>query len=55
MAGFQQTNDPLTAALHGSVSASLTIEGSGPFYALNVMPGLAAARLHWLKDAVREI
>ena len=55
LAGFQQTNDPLLATLHGSVSASLTIEGSGPFYALGVMPGLAKARLHSLKEAVREI
>jgi sugar/nucleoside kinase (ribokinase family) len=55
LAGFQQTNDPLLAVLHGSVSASLTIEGSGPFYALGVLPGLAKARLHWLKEATREI
>ena len=55
LAGFQQTSDPLLAALHGNVSASLTIEGSGPFYALDVMPGLATARLHSLKEAVREI
>ncbi len=55
LAGFQQTNDPLMAALHGSVSASLTIEGSGPFYALDVLPGLAKARLRWLQEAAREI
>jgi sugar/nucleoside kinase (ribokinase family) len=55
LAGFQQTNDPLLAAFHGNVSASLTIEGSGPFYALGVLPGLATARLHWLKEAAREI
>jgi sugar/nucleoside kinase (ribokinase family) len=55
LAGFQQTDDPLMATLHGNVSASLTIEGSGPFYALGVLPGLAKARLHSLKEAVREI
>jgi sugar/nucleoside kinase (ribokinase family) len=55
LAGFQQTNDPLLAVLYGSVSASLTIEGSGPFYALGVMPGLAKARLHSLKEAAREV
>jgi hypothetical protein len=55
LAGFQTTNDPLMAAFHGSVSASLTIEGSGPFYALEVLPGLASARLHWLKEAAREM
>jgi sugar/nucleoside kinase (ribokinase family) len=55
LAGFQKTNDPLMAALYGSVSASLKIEGSGPFYALGVMPGLAKARLHSLKETAREI
>lgn len=55
LAGFEQTNDPLLAVLHGNVSASLTIEGSGPFYALGVMPGLAAARLHSIRESVREI
>ncbi len=55
LAGFQKTNDPLLAALHGSVSASLKIEGSGPFYELDVMPGLAEARLYALKEMVRQI
>jgi hypothetical protein len=55
LAGFQKTNDPLMAALYGSVSASLKIEGSGPFYPLDVLPGLAAARLHSLKEMAREI
>jgi sugar/nucleoside kinase (ribokinase family) len=55
LAGFQQTNDPLMAALHGNVSASLTIEGSGPFYALNVLPGLTKARLYSLKETVRKV
>jgi sugar/nucleoside kinase (ribokinase family) len=55
LAGFQKTNDPLMATLHGSVSASLKIEGSGPFYALGVMPGLAEARLHALKETAREV
>jgi ribokinase len=55
LAGFQKTNDPLMSALYGSVSASLTIEGSGPFYALGVLPGLAEARLHSLKETAREV
>ncbi|MDP1779845.1 MAG: carbohydrate kinase family protein, partial [Anaerolineales bacterium] len=55
LAGFQKTNDPLMAAIHGSVSASLKIEGSGPFYPLEVLPGLAEARLHTLKEMAREI
>jgi sugar/nucleoside kinase (ribokinase family) len=55
LAGFQKTNDPLQSALYGSVSASLKIEGSGPFYALGVLPGLAEARLHSLKEMAREL
>ncbi|MEW6405836.1 MAG: carbohydrate kinase family protein [Chloroflexota bacterium] len=55
LAGFIRTKDPLQAALYGSVSASLKIEGSGPFYPLDVMPGLAAARLHALGDLAREV
>jgi sugar/nucleoside kinase (ribokinase family) len=55
LVGFQKTNDPLMAALHGSISASLKIEGSGPFYPLDVMPGLAEARLRSLKDMTREV
>jgi sugar/nucleoside kinase (ribokinase family) len=55
LAGFQKTNDPLMATLYGSVSASLKIEGGGPFYALGVLPGLAKARLHSLKETAREV
>jgi sugar/nucleoside kinase (ribokinase family) len=55
LAGFQKTDDPLMAALHGNVSASLKIEGSGPFYELGVLPGLAEARLHSLKEIVRKV
>lgn len=55
LAGFLKTKDPLQAAMYGSVSASLKIEGSGPFYPLDVMPGLAEARLHALSDLAREI
>ena len=55
LAGFQKTNDPLMSALYGSVSASLKIEGSGPFYELDVLPGLAEARFDALKEMAREI
>ncbi len=55
LAGFSKTKDPLQAAMYGSVSASLKIEGSGPFYPLDVMPGLAEARLRSLSDSAREI
>lgn len=55
LAGFQKTGDPLMATLHGNISASLKVEGSGPFYPLDVMPGLAEARLHALKELVRSV
>ncbi len=55
LAGFLKTNDPLQAAFYGSVSASLKIEGSGPFYSSDVLPGLAQARLYALQGMAREI
>jgi len=55
LAGMQKTNDPLLAVLHGNVSASLKVEGTGPFYPLDVMPGLAEARLHALQEMAREV
>ncbi|MBI2333435.1 MAG: carbohydrate kinase family protein [Chloroflexi bacterium] len=55
LAGYQRTNDPLMAALHGNVSASLKIEGIGAFATLEAMPGLAEARLHALKELAREV
>ncbi len=54
-AGYLKTFDPLRAVLHGSVSASLTIEGSGAFHALDALPGLAQARLDSLSGLVRQV
>ena len=53
LAGYANSFDPLQAALAGNVSASLAIEGSGAFYALESLPGLARARLQSLSDIVR--
>jgi sugar/nucleoside kinase (ribokinase family) len=55
LASYRRTHDPLEAALYGNVSASLTIEGSGPFYALDALPGLAEARLAVLRQSVRKL
>ncbi len=55
LAGFKLTYDPLEAALHGNIAASLKVEGTGAFYGLTVLEGLAAARLEVLRDLVREI
>jgi sugar/nucleoside kinase (ribokinase family) len=55
LAGYRKTFDPLQAVLHGNISSSLTLEGSGPFYALDVLPGLAQARLETLAQSVRKV
>lgn len=55
LAGFASTYDPVQAALHGNVSASLKVEGSGAFSALGMLPGLAEARLNVLRDLVRKV
>jgi ribokinase len=55
LSGFRKTYDPLQASLYGNVSASLKVEGSGAFYPLEVLPGLAEARLSALKDLVRAV
>jgi len=54
-AGFCKNYDPLEGILHGNVAASLKLEGSGVFYPLDVLPGLAEARLTALKDMVRDV
>ena len=54
-AGYLKTFDPMQAVLYGSVSASLAIEGSGAFHALDALPGLAQARLEALTGQVRQV
>ncbi len=54
LAGYCKNYDPLEGVFYGSVSASLKLEGNGAFYPLEVMPGLAEARLNAVKDLVRE-
>jgi sugar/nucleoside kinase (ribokinase family) len=55
LAGYRRTYDPVQAVLHGNISASITIEGNGVFYALDALPGLAQARLEALSQAVRKV
>lgn len=55
LAGFRQTFDPIQAAVYGNISASLAIEGQGPFYALESLPTLAQARFEALNQSVREV
>jgi cytidine kinase len=53
--GYRKTYDPLQAVLYGSISASLVVEGSGPYYALDAVPGLAQARLEALRETVHKV
>lgn len=52
LAGFRQTYDPLEAVLRGNITASLAIEGCGPFYSLDALPALGMMRLEFLRDRV---
>jgi hypothetical protein len=49
LAGYRQT------VLYGNISAAIVSEGVGPFFALDVLPGLPQARLDHLRQAVRKI
>lgn len=55
LAGYAATLDPLQAAMRGNISSSFAIEGSGAFYLLDSMPGLAQARLQSLSTLVRQV
>ncbi len=55
LAGYRQSYDPLRAVLQGSISASMTIEGSGALHAMDALPGLAQARLDSLAGIVRQV
>ncbi len=55
LVGYQKKYDPLQAVLHGSISASLVMEGSGVVHALDTLPGLAKARMEALAGQVREV
>lgn len=55
LAGYRETFDPVQAVLYGNVAASLVVEGTSPFYALDTLPGLAEARLEFLQQSFREV
>jgi sugar/nucleoside kinase (ribokinase family) len=55
VAGLLAHDDILEAALCGSVSASLAMEGTDPFYVLGSTPGLAEARREALRGGVRDV
>ena len=55
LAGYHSTYNALEGVLIGSISASLANEGSGPFYSLDALPGLAKARLEALRGMVHKV
>jgi len=55
IAGYRENYDPVDAAVMGSIAASLVIEGSGVFFALDSLPSLKDARRTALRDLVREV
>ena len=55
LAGYRKNYDALEATLRGSIAASLVLEGSGGFYALEAMSGLIELRLNALRERVQEI
>ena len=55
LAGYRKTFNPLKAVLHGNVSASFAVEGSGVFYTRAALPGLQQARLESLQEFVRKV
>ena len=55
LASYRTAYDPLEAAVHGNIAASLAVECSGPFAMHDTFPGLAEARLDALRSMVRKI
>lgn len=55
LAGIKKNFDPVEAMLFGSVSASLTAEGTGPFFCLEAIPGLVDSRLKFARELVKSL
>ena len=55
LAGYREHYDPLEAAVMGSISASLVVEGSGVYFALDAMPGLIDARRLALRELIQQV
>ena len=52
IAGLREFQEPIMAAMKGSISASFTLEGSGPFYCLEALPALVNARFEAVRNMV---
>lgn len=55
LAGLRSNQNPVDAVLQGSISASFTVEGVGPFYCLDSLRQLVKARLDYLIPYVNTI
>lgn len=55
LASYRGHYDPVEAAIHGSISASVSIECSGPLKILDILPGLIAERVRIQRRLVRPI
>ena len=52
LAGLQQANGPLEAALCGNISSAISGEGSGPYFLMECLPGLKEMRLQVLRQQI---
>lgn len=55
LVGYEKAFDFVEGCLYGAVSAAFAMEGTGPFYPLDALPGLAEHRLEALRDHVRRV
>jgi sugar/nucleoside kinase (ribokinase family) len=55
LAGYRITYSPLQSTLFGIISASMKVEGCGPFYGMDALPVLPRARLEALQQMVRKV
>ncbi len=53
LAVMRKYHDPIQAMMSGSVTASVKLEGSGPFFPMEATPGLMEARLERIKDWIK--
>jgi ribokinase len=52
LAGIRSSHEPIQAVMKGSISASFTQEGTGPFYCMEALPDLVNARMEALKPMI---
>lgn len=55
MVGLQELNNPIKAALYGTISASFLIEGFGALHALDITNEQANERLNYLQKQVKRL